>query len=280
MHQTILSAQNLKESLADPNWVVIDCRFQLGDPEAGRRDYEAGHIPGAQYAHLDHDLSSPMTATSGRHPLPEIDSFVKTLQAWGVNDSSQVICYDDMGGAFAARLWWMLNWLGHRKVAVLDGGIDAWNDLGFELQQEIESLQIGNFSAEPDDSLHVDIEFVEEAVRERRIRLADARAEARFTAEDAKTDSVAGHVPGAVSLPFAGNLSADKSFLPVDTLRDRFASLYADGAPEPVAMCGSEVTACHNLLAAQIAGLPMARLYVGSWSEWIRNPNRPVATGI
>ena len=280
MFQTIVSAKNLKDSLSSEGLVVIDCRFQLADSDAGRQAYKAGHIPGAQYAHLDDDLSSPMTVTSGRHPLPQIDCFERTLQAWGVNSGSQVVCYDDMGGAFAARLWWMLNWLGHTKVAVLDGGIQAWERAGFAFQQDVVVPSQGNFSARADDSRHVDLGFVEDAIKNGKIRLTDARTQARFTAEDNTTDPVAGHVPGAVSLPFAANLAADKTFLPADELQERLERALESDGSETVAMCGSGVTACHNILAAQIAGLPLPRLYVGSWSEWIRNPKRPVATGL
>ena len=278
--QTIISVEDLNNNLNVEDWFIFDCRFLLKDPEGGLKLFNKGHIPGAQFADMDKDLASAMTPTSGRHPLPNPSGLVKKLQSWGVNNSSQIICYDDMSGAYAARLWWLLKWLGHHDVAVLDGGIDKWTTDGLVLETNVQQRAVGSFSGEENDEMWVKIEFVEEQFQENNIHLLDARSSDRFTAKDTKTDPVAGHVPGAMSFPFAGNLSKQGVFLSKEELQKRFTPIVSNAEnKEVVNMCGSGVTACHNLLAMSIAGLPMTRLYVGSWSEWIKDNSRPVVTG-
>ena len=278
--QKIISVEDLHNNLGNENWFVFDCRFQLKDPAGGYKIFEQGHIPGAQFADMDTDLSSPMTETSGRHPLPNADELIEKLQAWGVNNDSQVICYDDISGAFAARLWWLLHWLGHGDVAVLDGGIEKWKEKNLPLETVTHNRPRGSFSGKANDAMWVDINFVEQELADSNISLLDARANDRFTAKDSKTDPVPGHIPGAVNYPFAGNLNKQGVFLSSDEIKARYESIFADHKQDQIInMCGSGVTACHNLLAMNIAGLPWTRLFVGSWSEWIKDANRPVATG-
>lgn len=277
--QTIISVEELNNNLNNINWFVFDCRFMLKDPAGGLSKFNQGHIPGAQFADMDKDLSSAMTASSGRHPLPDPEELIAKLKKWGVNNTSQVICYDDMSGAFAARMWWLMKWLGHENVAVLDGGIEKWTAAGLSLETDVQSKPTGSFSATADNEMWVDVNFVQQQLEQGNINLLDARSEERFTAKDSKTDPVAGHVPGAKSFPFSGNLTQQGLFQSSDELKNRFANEFAAQHTEVINMCGSGVTACHNLLAMTIAGLPMSRLYVGSWSEWIKEKSRPVATG-
>ncbi len=279
-YQTIISVEDLNKNISNQDWFVFDCRFLLKDPESGLKKFNQGHIPGAQFADMDKDLASPMTATTGRHPLPDPDELIKKLQSWGINNSSKIICYDDMSGAFAARMWWLLKWLGHNDVAVLDGGIDKWIANGLTVETDVQQKTAGSFSGQANNDMWVDIGFIQKELEQNKINLLDARSSERFTAKDTKTDPVAGHVPGAMSLPFAENLSKQGVFLSADELLQRFASIVKDTEDkEAISMCGSGVTACHNLLAMSIAGLPMTRLFVGSWSEWIKDKGRLVATG-
>lgn len=279
-YQAIISVEDLHKNLTNDDWFIFDCRFLLKDPNGGLKKFEQGHIPGAQFADMDKDLASTMTATSGRHPLPEPSELVNKLQLWGVSNSSQIICYDDMSGAFAARMWWLLKWLGHDDVAVLDGGIDKWTSNNLALETDVNKRSKGTFSGKENNNMWVDVSFVQQQLAENKINLLDARSGERFTAQDTKTDPVAGHVPGAMSFPFSENLTKQGVFLSADELRTRFAETFsASENKEIINMCGSGVTACHNLLAMSIAGLPMTRLFVGSWSEWIKDKSRPVATG-
>lgn len=279
-YQTIISVEDLNSNLNNGGWVIFDCRFLLKDPEGGLKLFNKSHIPSAQFADMDKDLASAMTPTSGRHPLPDPSELIKKLQSWGVNNSSQVICYDDMSGAFAARMWWLLKWLGHNDVAVLDGGIDKWAESGLELEIDVQQRSMGSFVGEANDNMWVNIEFIQTQLQENKINLLDARSGDRFTAKDTKTDPVPGHVPGAISFPFAGNLSKQGLFLSPEELQKRFASMLSNSEnKEVINMCGSGVTACHNLLAMSVAGLPMTRLFVGSWSEWIKDESRSVVTG-
>lgn len=278
--QTTISTDDLNANLNTENWFLFDCRFILKDPQGGRKQYDQGHLPGAHYANLDQDLSSPATPNTGRHPLPDANTLTQKLQRWGVNNDSQVVCYDDVSGAFAARMWWLLRWLGHQDVAVLDGGIDRWVAAGRPLTTDEPTNPRGTFSGMPDDDLWVDIDFVRQRLAADEITLLDARSHERFTAIDQKTDPVPGHVPGANNYPFANNLEDGGTFLSREQLQARFAAVFADKQPhEIINMCGSGVTACHNLLAMHHAGFPQTRLYVGSWSEWIKDPARPIATG-
>ena len=279
-YQTIISVDELNQNLSNENWFIFDCRFLLKDPNGGLTKFNQGHIPSAQFADMDKDLSSPMTSSSGRHPLPDPEKLIEKLKTWGVNNDSQVICYDDMSGAFAARMWWLLNWVGHKDVAVLDGGIEKWTDAGLELEQDCKQRPAGNFTGTANDAMWVDINFVQQQLEQGNIELLDARSSERFTGIDQKTDPVPGHIPGAISFPFAGNLSQKGVFLPKADLKNRFASIFSNHETDQVInMCGSGVTACHNLLAMRIADHSLPRLYVGSWSEWIKDKGRPVATG-
>ena len=277
-YQTIVSVDELNKNLNNSDWLVFDCRFSLKDPVGGLNSYNQGHISGAQFADMDTGLSSTVTATSGRHPLPDPDVFIDQLQNWGVNNSSQVICYDDISGAYAARMWWLLKWLGHNDVAVLDGGINMWTETGLKLETKVQTKPKGSFSGQVNNNMWVDIDFVQQQLGQ--INLLDARTRERFTAQDTKTDPIPGHVPGALSFPFAENLNKQGLFLSAEELQQRFENMFnSQENKEVVNMCGSGVTACHNLLAMSLAGLPMTRLYVGSWSEWIKEKTRPVAIG-
>lgn len=277
-NNTLVSPNKLQSSLAEPAWVLIDCRFSLKDPGKGRNAYLASHIPGAVYAHLDHDLSGPVVnGQTGRHPLPSVEQFVTTLSAWGIGAGVQVVAYDDTGGSMAARLWWMLRWLGHDDVAVLDGGWQAWNAAGYPVRNGAESRERAEFEARPRPELAADTAEVERIRNDDSYVLCDCRGADRFRGENETIDPVAGHIPGAISLPYAGNLSEDKTFRPAAELKQRFEeSLGGTAAENVVLYCGSGVTAAHNALAMAYAGLGDARLYPGSWSEWITDPGRPI----
>ena len=278
-HDTLIDAATLYAHLDDPHWVVVDCRFSLMDTEASRCAYRENHLPGARYAHLDEDLSGPITPTTGRHPLPDPSQLARKLGKWGIGPGAQVVTYDDLGGMLAAaRLWWLLRWLGHEAVAVLDGGFPAWQQAGLPLTAELPTAPPTAFNGHPDDRLWLTAAQVLALPSENVV--LDARAAARFWGEMEPIDPVAGHIPGAVNLPTEGNLTADGHFLPVAELRARFAAALGERPPTTVVhSCGSGVTACHNLLAMEATGLRGSRLYAGSWSEWIRDPERLVATG-
>lgn len=280
-YTTLVDTDTLARNFA-AGWCVFDCRFVLDNPQAGEQAYREAHIPGAHYLHLDHDLAGPVTAMSGRHPLPEPMTFAAKLAAAGVGASSQVLAYDDAAGAFAARLWWLMRWLGHQQVAVLDGGWVRWLKEGRPVSREPPAaVPRGDFVARPDDSLWLGSAAVWERLRSKTGRLLDARAASRFSGAEEPIDSIAGHVPDAVNLPYTGNVSEDGRFKSAEVLKARFAAALGGVAPDEAAcMCGSGVTACHNLLAMELAGLGGAKLYAGSWSEWIRDPSRPVARGI
>ena len=279
-YNTIISATKLAEIVANDNVRVFDCRFALKDPQGGLNKYREGHIPGAQFADMDTQLSSAMTETSGRHPLPDADAFLEQLRSWGISNSTQVIAYDDMSGAFAARLWWLMRWVGHKNVAVLDGGIQQWTENGHALSQEASQYPRGEFNGQANMAWVLDIETVRKELEAKNITLIDARAADRYTGKDQKTDPVPGHVPGANNLPFGGNLNKQGMFASPELIKDRFDRLIQTQSIDRVVnMCGSGVTACHNLLAMEIAGFEPTRLFVGSWSQWIRDPSRPVATG-
>ncbi|MGI9455639.1 MAG: sulfurtransferase [Aeoliella sp.] len=275
--RSLISAAELAAHLDDPNWIVVDCRFSLADPGAGRRMYAEAHLPGARFADLDDDLSSSITPTSGRHPLPDPDAFRNRLGEWGIDSSVQVVAYDDSGGALAARMWWLLRWMGHRAVAILDGGYSAWTSAGLTTTAEVPTPARREFTGKPDSSLWLTTDELARALDANEVLLIDAREVERFRGETEPIDPVAGHVPGAINLPFAENIGNDRRFCSPEELRRRFTAVIGDRG-SIVSMCGSGVTACHNLLALEIAGFPDARLYAGSWSEWIRDPARGVAT--
>jgi thiosulfate/3-mercaptopyruvate sulfurtransferase len=279
---TLINVAALAELPSDA--VLLDCRFDLADSGAGRRAYLAGHIPGARYADLNQDLAAPLTAASGRHPLPEPADLRRFFMAAGVVDGTQVIAYDEANGAFAARAWWLLRWLGFGTAAVLDGGLKAWNAAGGALEtgeparRAIADAGTARLTVRLQPDLVSSATDVLRGLGDPGRLLVDARAPERFTGRVEPLDPVAGHVPGAVNHPFTGNLAGDGRFLGTAELRRRWTDLLAGRSPSAMtAMCGSGVTACHNLLAMAAAGLPGARLYAGSWSEWIRDPDRPVA---
>lgn len=282
-YTTLIDVQSGLELLdgADVRW--LDCRFRLDDPDAGRRAHAEAHVPGAIYVHLDEDLSAPVVAgQTGRHPLPSVDVMTQRLRRWGICHGDQVVVYDDMGGAIAARAWWMLRWLGHDAVAVLDGGWPAWREAGGpEARDEVLAPTIGDFVAAPRPELLADADAVASAASDPAMRVFDARKAERFRGEVEPIDPVAGHVPGAVSLPFPDNLDPSTGrFRSRDALRRRFeAALGTRAAASSIVYCGSGVTACHDLLAMAHAGLAGARLYPGSWSHWITDPARPIARG-
>ena len=278
----LISAAALAQCLDDPAIRVVDCRFDLFDAEKGRRDYSEGHLPGAVYADMDRDLAAAITSSTGRHPLPEPAKFVDTLSAWGINNDSHVVAYDYGNGSLAVRLWWMLySWLGHTNVSVLDGGIAAWTEVGGKLVADEPDPLRAEFSADPDDSVIASTAEIAAALESGKpLTVIDARDAARFRGEVEPIDTRAGHIPGARNLPFAENLDEHGRWHAVDVLDGLWDGVADPEGPEPpVVMCGSGVTACHLVLSAVRAGRPVPRLYVGSWSEWIRDENRPIAGG-
>jgi thiosulfate/3-mercaptopyruvate sulfurtransferase len=279
MEKILVSPGELAGHLDDPGWVVFDTRHDLADPEKGRRAYASGHVPGAYFLQLDEDLSGAKTGKNGRHPLPDIDAFAKRIAAHGVSAQTQVVIYDDVGGSFAARLWWMLRWLGHDRVAILDGGFPAWQKEGRPVSQEVPAPRKGSFVPKPHLGWTVDASFLERFHADPAMKLVDARAAERFSGLQEPIDPVAGHVPGAMNRFWKDNLTAEGRFKAADALRREFGMLLDASAPaQSVHMCGSGVTACHNIFAMELAGLSGARLYPGSWSEWCADSTRPVAT--
>jgi thiosulfate/3-mercaptopyruvate sulfurtransferase len=279
----LIEAVELAAALAAPATarpVVVDCRHDLSRPQWGRQEFAAGHIPGAVFADLDHDLSAAVTAHSGRHPLPDSRQLAEFLGAAGIAADTHVVAYDQDKSMFAARLWWLLRWLGHPRVAVLNGGIAAWRAAGLPLQSVAAAPVARRFSVRPALVQSVTTAEVQQGLADGQILLLDARAADRFAGQNETIDPIAGHVPGARNQPFALNLTAQGRLQPAGALTAQWRAVL--GATPParvVAMCGSGVTACHNLLAMELAGLPGARLYAGSYSEWIRDPARKVATG-
>ncbi len=276
-YTTLISSDDLLHRVNDSTWVIFDCRFTLADPGEGRRRYLGGHVPNARYADLDKDLSSPATAQSGRHPLPDAAEFAEKLRAWGVSNDSQVVVYDDAFGAIAGRMWWLLRYLGHKSTAVLDGGFKKWLDENKPVQKEEAPVAApGDFSGKPHDEAWVETAELER-IRERDdVVIIDARAPERYSGEKENVDAEGGHVPGSINHPLQANLDENGCFRPAAELRETYGALHK---PQTIHSCGSGVTACHNLLAMEIAGFPASRLYVGSWSEWIRSPQRPRAVG-
>ncbi|MGH8622134.1 MAG: sulfurtransferase [Burkholderiales bacterium] len=277
---TLISASSLAEHLDDPDWVVCDCRHDLADVEAGRRAYSVSHIPGARFVHLDDDLSAPKTGRNGRHPLPDPDRFARRVGELGIGNGSQVVAYDASGSYYAARMWWMLRWLGHEPAAVLDGGWDAWGKARLPASAAVPQVKPAQFVRRPALARAVTAREIAQDSGIPQRRLLDARSPDRYRGENETLDPVAGHIPGAINRFFRLNLEADGRFKPATILRKEFTELFGNNAPGNVAhYCGSGVTACHNLLAMEIAGLAGSRLYPGSWSEWCADRSRPVATG-
>ena len=280
MHTTLIDPATLHAHLDDPSWVVLDARFDLTAPAKGEAQYREGHIPGARYVSLDADLSGPKTGTTGRHPLPDPAVAAATFGRLGIGPDTQVVIYDADAGSFAARAWWMLRWLGHAKVAVLDGGFAAWTRAGLPVSTANESWAAASFTPRVDAAARVAVGEVLPHVQQAGHVLVDARAADRFRGQNETLDPVAGHIPGAVNRFFQANLTADKTFKTPEALRAEWSAVVGGASPADVVMyCGSGVTACHNLLALEHAGLSGARLFAGSWSEWCADPARPVATG-
>jgi len=282
MYTTLIPVTDLAQRLDDANWIVLDCRADLVDHSAGRKMYENGHIPGAQHINLETDLSDkslgPQGEFRGRHPLPTRMVFIETLRSLGVNQDSQVVAYDAHGGMFAARLWWMLRWVGHEAVAVLDGGLPAWQASGQALSNEPVTKQRGDIELQTSLVKTVEAHDVLANLATQQLVVVDARAPDRFRGQNETLDPVGGHIPGARNRFFKDNLQTDGRFKSPQELRTDFSTIIA--APESSIMqCGSGATACHNLLAMEIAGLHGAALYPGSWSEWCADPTRPIATG-
>jgi thiosulfate/3-mercaptopyruvate sulfurtransferase len=281
--QTLVTVPQLAERLDADDWRVVDCRFDLADTGRGERDFALGHIPGACYAHLDRDLSSPITADSGRHPLPDPQGLCSWFGAVGIGVDTQVVAYDDSAGTMAVRLWWLLRWLGHHTVALLDGGWQAWAAAGMAVESGPgRPRDAAIFAGQPDPTQVVATNQLAKQTHHQAAPLLvmDARTAERFRGESEPIDPVAGHIPGAINLPLQRNLNADGTFRSAAELRRLYRTAIGAHNPSQVAaMCGSGVTACHNLLAMEIAGLSGGKLYAGSWSEWIRDPRRPVATG-
>ena len=281
----LIQATELAALVGQGQTFVLDCRFDLADTGAGRRAYDAGHLPGALYLHLDDDLSGPKTGRNGRHPLPERSAFMRRLERAGIGDDSRVVVYDASGGMTAARAWWMLRWIGHADVALLDGGLPAWTAAGLPLETaEPPARPAGRLSERPSAVRQVDRAALLadlELEQERRARLVvDARASDRFRGENETIDAIGGRIPGAVNRFFRDNLAPDGRFKPAAQLRAEFDAITGGRAPQSLVLsCGSGVTACHDLLALELAGLPGAALYPGSWSEWSSWPDAPVATG-
>ncbi|MET3435184.1 thiosulfate/3-mercaptopyruvate sulfurtransferase [Herbaspirillum seropedicae] len=283
IYQTLISASELKARAAHINLVIVDCRHDLANPDFGRQAYAAGHLPQARFAHLDELLSGPKTDAAGRfhgrHPLPDRQQFVQAMRALGINNDTQVVAYDAHGGMFAARLWWLLRWIGHSDVAVLDGGMAAWQAIGEPLSAETPApATLGSIQDLTSLVQTVDAQALVENIKTQALQVIDARAPDRFRGENETLDAVGGHIPGAKNRFFKDNLQADGRFKGAAQLREEWLTLLGD--PQAAVMqCGSGVTACHNLLALEVAGLAGARLYPGSWSEWSSDPQRPVATG-
>jgi thiosulfate/3-mercaptopyruvate sulfurtransferase len=276
MFKTLIAPADVVPHLADEDWVVLDCRFDLADPPRGERLYLESHIPGARYAHLDRDLSGEKTGRNGRHPLPAAEEMRERFGAFGIAPGRQVVAYDADTGIYAARLWWMLRFMGHDAVAVLDGGLARWTGEGHPVRGGREDWRAATFVGAPRPGWCLDVHAVEQGLHDPARVLVDARAEARFRGENETIDRKAGHIPGARNHFFQHNLRPDHTFKTADELRTGWLAVLDDAKPEQAVMyCGSGVTACHNLLALEHAGLSGARLYPGSWSEWSADPARP-----
>ena len=282
MSTTLVSVHDLQQHLFDHDWCVVDCRHDLMDHAAGFRAYQTGHIPGATFASTEEDLSGAKTGTNGRHPLPRRDDLVQVFRDWGISNDTQIVAYDANGGSFAARLWWLARWLGHSKVALLDGGWPAWTAETNRSSVEEPSRPPGHFEARDPLVREIDAAQVLATRGESNLLLIDVRTPERYRGEQEPIDPVAGHVPGAINRFWQANLTspAEGKFRSPRELRAEIDALRDGRAPTQVAAyCGSGVTACHLLLAMEIAGLPGAALYAGSWSEWVADRSRPITVG-
>lgn len=273
---TLIDVESLRAMLGSPELRVVDCRHELASPGAGQEAWLESHIPGAVHAHLDHDLSGKPGAGAGRHPLPEADDVDEFFSQLGITPASQVVAYDESHGAFASRLWWLLRWRGHERVAVPDGGLSAWRESGYPLEQTEPDYPRADFRPGPALEQIADLSEIEAiaAGDSRETLLIDARAEDRFTGKHEPVDAVAGHIPNAINRPFMGNVTPDHHFLLPENLKERFPP------GNTIHMCGSGVTACHNILGMRHAGRDDGKLYAGSWSGWIQDPDHPVSHSV
>lgn len=283
IYTTLIGASELKARAQYLNLVILDCRHDLVNPQAGRDAYAAGHLPQARFVHLDEVLSGPKQDAAGRfhgrHPLPDRQQLIESLRQLGINNDTQVVAYDAHGGMFAARLWWLLRWVGHTDVAVLDGGLAAWQGIGEQLTTEVPAAPAHGNIQDLSPLVHtVDAQALLENIQSAKLQVVDARAADRFRGENETMDAVGGHIPGAKNRFFKDNLQADGSFKSAAQLREEWLAVI-DDPRAAVMQCGSGVTACHNLLALEVASLGGASLYPGSWSEWSSDSSRPVATG-
>lgn len=279
-HTTLISPDELMPHLEDPQWVVVDCRFDLFNPAKGEQDYLKAHIPGAVYAHLERDLSAAPTGTNGRHPLPATEDLVATFSQWGIGESVQVVAYDDRGGGFAARLWWCLRYMGHKSVAVLNGGFPSWERAGFPTASGVEKRPPRSFKHRIQEDMLVHLDQIQTMLGSPEVLLLDARAPERYRGQEEPIDPIAGHIPSAMNRFWQLNLDDHDRFLPAAIIRTEFERILGTASPQSVInYCGSGVTSCLNLLAMTYAGLHGARLYLGSWSEWCADQARPIETG-
>jgi thiosulfate/3-mercaptopyruvate sulfurtransferase len=281
-HTLIISAKELAAHLDDPKWIIFDCRFLLSQPDEKETYYLKAHIPGAVYAHLDRDLSAPIVpGKTGRHPLPNPEEAARRFGKMGISPGMQVVAYDDQGGSLAAvRLWWMLRWLGHEAAAVLDGGWQYWLNQDLPVRSGGETRPAQAFIGQPRSGMYVTSDEVDQLRRSPNYRVIDVRAPERYRGEQEPIDPVAGHIPGALNAPYNENLNNEGRFRTPQELRDVYTKLLGDTPGErAVFYCGSGVTSIHSILALQIAGMGKARLYAGSWSEWVASRQRPVAVG-
>jgi thiosulfate/3-mercaptopyruvate sulfurtransferase len=282
MYTTLISTHVLAGQLADPALAIVDCRHNLSDVAAGERAYHASHIPGARFMHIDRELSGEQTGRNGRHPLPDVSALCDVLGRSGIDASKQVVAYDQNNGMWASRLWWLLHWLGHDAAAVLDGGFDKWMAEGRAVTGDPPDVRQTRFvpmAPRPVVSSADILRHLSEGTTPP-LTILDARAPERFRGDIEPLDPVAGHIPGAINRPYGANLTPAGTFKPAELLRAEFAAQLGTTPPAAVVhQCGSGVTACHNMLAMAVAGLPGSRLYPGSWSEWVSDPSRPVARG-
>jgi len=280
----IIDVASLRGALGAPNVRILDCRHDLAQPDLGQKQYRQGHIPGAVFAHLDRDLAGARTASSGRHPLPDAAAMAARLRSWGIRNASRVIAYDASEGSYAARAWWLLRWLGHSDVAVLDGGWPAWVAAGYPTSDQEPALEPGDFSVRPGLQAVIGVDAVAArcaaAAPGSPALLLDARAPDRYEGRNETVDPVAGHIPGAVNRFWKRNLTEGGRFKQPAQLRAEYQAILGGRTPDAVSVqCGSGVTACHDLLALHLAGLEGAALFSGSWSQWIADPTRPIRTG-
>jgi thiosulfate/3-mercaptopyruvate sulfurtransferase len=278
-YKTIISSDILKKNIDNKDFIIFDCRCDVKDSTYGLQAYNEGHIPNSIFVDIDADLASEKTVNSGRHPLPDPDTLSEKLSQWGFNSSKQAVVYDDAGGAFAGRMWWILRWLGHTNVAVLDGALGGWMASGGKLTQDNTIFERSVFVPNIQDAMHVSIKDVEDAQYKMDKLIVDARSKERYLGIKDPVDPIAGHIPGAISHPLGQNLDKKGHFKSVEELKHTFSKLIGEAeSNDIISMCGSGITACHNILALEIAGVHGIKLYVGSWSEWIMDKSRPIAT--